>query len=76
MNRDIPPAASKKPLLLHNREEYLEFLKTLEFTDAYGKLIEPDYESIIPPDYEFPILIIWAGELMNEPPIMRPISLN
>lgn len=74
--RDIPPPATKKPILLSTREEYIEWLKTLEFTDAYGKLVEPDYEALAPPLEELPMLIIWTTELQEPQPIIRSICLN
>jgi len=76
MNRPIPKAADRKPVLVSNRVEYVEFLKTLVFHDADGRLVIPDYETMIPDVVDYPMLVIWVGELEHEPPIVRPIGLN
>lgn len=76
--RIIPDAADDNPILLNNPDEYKEWLKTMDFTDAYGKVIEPDYEKLTPSLEEFPILILFAQDDYNQikGPISRPISLN
>ena len=73
--RDIPPKANLDPLLLSTREEYIEWLKSLDFTDSRGMLIEPNYENLAPPLEELPMLVIYTGDEDN-PFVIRPLCLH
>lgn len=68
----IPEPEDKKPLMIKDGIEYIEWLKTMQFFDPMGNPITPDYEEMVPPKHEFPLLILWV----QGNPIMRSIGLN
>lgn len=68
----IPDEDEHKPSMISSKTSYIEFLKTLPFTDEQGNPTVPDYEAMVPVDLEYPFLIIWV---MGHP-IPRAIGLN
>lgn len=71
--RPIPDKVERRQWLLTNDSDYKEWLDSIEFVDNNGIPTKPDYDELLPPADEYPILIIWAE---NGMPIMRTISLN